>query len=320
MQRSGNIENARQVLQLLGLPRQQQNDRSALTLLALLNLPPGRQWVDAENPLLGITPIMDWVRQHYERFYKPNSRETFRKQTMHQFVQAGIALENPDKASRATNSPQYVYQIEPATLALLRTFGSSSWEVNLMGYLAEQGTLAARYAKEREQKLVPVQLAPGLTIALSPGDHSELIRAIIEGFAPRYAPGSQVVYVGDTGDKWGYFDAVLLTTLGIVVDAHGKMPDAVLYYTEKNWLLLVEAVTSHGPVDAKRHGELEHLFSQAKAGLIYVTAFPNRRVLARYLGDIAWETEVWVADAPSHLIHFDGERFLGPHNSTSPGT
>lgn len=122
-----------------------------------------------------------------------------------------------------------------------------------------------------------------------------------------------MVYVGDTGDKWGYFDAALLTTLGVAVATHGKMPDVVLYYAEKNWLLLVEAVTSHGPVDAKRHAELEHLFSQATAGLIFVTAFPNRKLLAHNLGKIAWETEVWIADAPSHLIHFDGERFLGPY-------
>ncbi len=122
-----------------------------------------------------------------------------------------------------------------------------------------------------------------------------------------------MVYVGDTGDKWGYFDAAMLSRLGVDVDSHGKMPDVVLHYTKKNRLLLIESVTSHGPVDGKRHSELTQLFSSAKAGLVYVTAFPNRAVMARYLTDIAWETEVWVADAPSHLIHFNGERFLGPY-------
>lgn len=314
MEVSENIESAKYILKLLGLPPEQQNDRSALTLLALLDLPPGKEWKAAQNPLLGITPIMDWVRQHYGRTYMPNTRETFRRQTMHQFVQAAVAFENPDKPDRATNSPQYVYQIEPTTLALLRTFGTPAWETNLNAYLAQQGTLAARYAKARKQTLVEVKLAPGLDIALSPGEHSQLIRSIIEEFAPRYAPGSRVVYIGDTGDKWGFFDATLLTSLAVTVDAHGKMPDVVLYYAAKNWLLLIEAVTSHGPVDAKRHTELEQLFSGATAGLIYVTAFPNRNLLARNLGKIAWETEVWIADAPSHLIHFDGERFLGPYN------
>jgi hypothetical protein len=168
---------------------------------------------------------------------------------------------------------------------------------------------------EREQNRIPMQIAPGKEITLSPGEHSELIRAIVEDFGPRFAPGSLLVYAGDTGDKWGYFDAALLSKLGVGVDSHGKMPDVVLHFVEKNWLLLIESVISHGPVDGKRHAELTKLFAGSTAGLVYVTAFPNRAIMGRYLSEIAWETEVWVADAPSHLIHFNGVRFLGPYNA-----
>jgi hypothetical protein len=307
------IEAAQQIIVSLGLPRAQQNERSALCLLALLNLTPGKAWADAENPLVGITPIMDWAREHYGKEYAPNTRETFRRQTMHQFCDAGLAVANPDQPTRPVNSPKWCYQIEPAALDLLRTFGTPAWHDSLTAYLAERETLVARYAKEREQNRIPVEIAPGQQITLSPGEHSELIRAIIEDFAPRFAPGSVLVYAGDTGDKWGYFDAPLLAGLGVHVDSHGKMPDVVLHYTAKNWLLLVESVTSHGPVDGKRHAELAKLFAGSTAGLVYVTAFPNRAIMGRYLGEIAWETEVWVADAPSHLIHFNGVRFLGPY-------
>jgi hypothetical protein len=308
------IEAAHQILVALGLPRTQQNERSALCLLALLNLTPGKPWSKAENPLMGITPIMDWARKHYDKEYAPNTRETVRRQTMHQFCDAGISLYNPDNPDRPVNSPKAVYQIEPAALALLRTFGSASWHDALTNYLAERETLVARYAKEREQNRIPVRIAPGKAITLSPGEHSELIRAVVEDFAPRFAPGSLLVYAGDTGDKWGYFDAPLLVELGVNVGAHGKMPDVVLHYTAKDWLLLVESVTSHGPVDGKRHSELANLFAESNAGLVYVTAFPSRAIMSRYLADIAWETEVWVADAPSHLIHFNGARFLGPYD------
>jgi hypothetical protein len=309
------IEAAQRIIIALGLPRAQRNERSALSLLALLNITPGKTWADAENPLVGITPIMDWAREHYGKEYAPNTRETFRRQTMHQFCDAGIALYNPDKPGRPVNSPKAVYQIEPVALALLRTFGSPAWHDRLAAYLAERETLIACYAKERGQNRVPVEIAPGNKITLSPGEHSELIQAIIENFAPRFAPGGVLVYAGDTGDKWGYFDAPLLTELGVNIDSHGKMPDVVLHYTAKNWLLLIESVTSHGPVDGKRHIELAKLFTGSTAGLVYVTAFPNRTAMSRYLGEIAWETEVWVADAPSHLIHFNGERFLGPYSA-----
>ena len=308
-----NIEAARQIIIALGLPRAQHNERSALSLLALLNLTPSKAWVNAENPLVGITPIMDWSYQHYGKQYAPNTRETFRRQTMHQFCDAGVSLYNPDKPDRPVNSPKAVYQIEPAAFVLLRTFGTDAWHEALTGYLAERETLVARYAKERQQNRIPVEIAPGKAITLSHGEHSELIRTIIEDFASRFAPGSVLVYAGDTGEKWGYFDAPLLAELGVDVDSHGKMPDVVLHYIERNWLLLVESVTSHGPVDGKRHAELAKLFAGSKAGLVYVTAFPNRAIMSRYLGEIAWETEVWVADAPSHLIHFNGVRFLGPY-------
>jgi len=310
------IKAAQEIIESLGLPTAQQNKRSALCLLALLNLTPRKTWVDSENPLMGITPIMEWVLKHYRKEYAANTREAFRRQTMHQFVNAGIALYNPDKPDRPVNSPKAVYQIEPATLKLLRSFGTVAWPEVLNTWLAERETLIARYAKERNQLCVPVQIAPNSEIRLSPGEHSELIRAIIEEFAPRYAPGSTLFYAGDTGEKWSYFDAVSMKALGVELGTKGKMPDVVLHYVEKNWLLLVESVTSHGPVDGKRHAELAQLFTESTSGLVYVTAFANRAAMARYLTEIAWETEVWVADAPSHLIHFNGERFLGPYSES----
>ncbi|MGH8476282.1 MAG: BsuBI/PstI family type II restriction endonuclease [Methylococcales bacterium] len=199
----GYIKSAHQVIISLGLPRAQQNERSALCLLALLNLTPGKAWADAENALVGITPVMDCALEHYDKEYAPNTRETVRRQTMHQFCDAGIALYNPDKPDRPVNSPKAVYQIEPAALALLRTFGTPAWHDALTAYLVARETLVARYAKEREQNRIPVEIAPGKKITLSPGEHSELIRAIIEDFAPHFAPGSVLVYAGDTGDKWG---------------------------------------------------------------------------------------------------------------------
>jgi hypothetical protein len=311
--RDKRINEAYQVLGSLGMPRGQLNERSALCLLALLNLTPEKSWAQAEDALIGITPIMVWAREHYQKEYAPNTRETIRRQSIHQFVDAGVALRNPDDPERKTNSPKTVYQVAPEALMLLRSFGTAAWHDNLTDYLAHRETLAAKYAQEREQNRIPVQIAPGKQVTLSPGKHSELIRAVIEDFGPRFAPGSVLIYAGDTGDKWGYFDAARLARLGVEVDLHGKMPDVALYDTERNWLLLVECVTSHGPMDGKRHAELAGLFAGSSAGLIYVTAFPNRAVMKRYLGEIAWETEVWVADAPSHLIHFDGERFLGPY-------
>jgi len=180
-------------------------------------------------------------------------------------------------------------------------------------YLTDARTLAQRYAQARDMQRIPLALASGVIIRLSPGGQNALVEKIINEFCPRFTPGGKPVYVGDTDKKWAYFDADYLRSLGITVEEHGKMPDLVVHFTEKNWLVLIEAVTSHGPVNPKRLTELRSLFVGSKAGLVFVTAFLNRRGLLRYLGEIAWETEVWVADAPDHMIHFNGERFLGPY-------
>ena len=307
------IQEALEILKALDFPRQQQNERSVLTLLALLDIKPNDPWKDASNPLIGITPMMEFFDKHYGKRYAPNSRETVRRQTVHQFVQAALIVPNPDKPSRPTNSPKAVYQIEPSALKLIRDFGKRSWNEYLRGYLRTVETLKKLYARERDMRRIPVNLANGHEIRLSPGGQNALVKKIIDDFCPLFTPGGHVIYVGDTQTKWAYFDSDELIALGVKIDAHGKMPDVVVHHVKKNWLVLIEAVTSHGPVNPKRRHELKELFSGSKVGLVYVTAFLDRHTMMKYLDDISWETEVWIAESPTHLIHFNGERFLGPY-------
>jgi adenine-specific DNA-methyltransferase len=307
------IEDARKVLQSLGLPKAQQNERSALVLLAILDLTPAKEWADAMNPLVGITPMMQFADKYYGKTYAPNTRETVRRQTVHQFIQAGVVVQNPDDPSRPINSGKNVYQIEERVLDLIRTYGTPSWNDALIAWLGSVETLKQRYARERAIRRIPVSIAEGREILLSPGGQNVLVKEIIDEFCPRFTPGSELLYVGDTDTKWAHFEAETLARLGVAVDQHGKMPDVVVYYRAKDWLVLIEAVTSHGPVDPKRRAELQELFAKCTAGLVYVTAFRSRHTMARYLTEISWETEVWVSDSPSHLIHFNGERFLGPY-------
>lgn len=308
------IREALTILNDLGLPRQQRNERSALTLLSLLGLKPGTNWEDATDPLMGITPMMDFFHEHYGKRYAPNTRETVRRQTVHQFMQAALIVANPDKPSRPTNSPKAVYQIEPSALKLLRGFGKPGWEGYLQKYLRTANTLKRLYARERDMRRLPVKLANGQEIRLSPGGQNVLVKKIIDDFCPLFTPGGCVIYVGDTQAKWAYFDSDALSVLGVEIEEHGKMPDVVVHHVERNWLVLIEAVTSHGPVNPKRRQELKELFSgSTAAGLVFVTAFVDRRAMLKYLNDISWETEVWIAESPTHLIHFNGERFLGPY-------
>lgn len=310
--RNARITEALYVLSQLGLPKKQQNTRSALSLLSLLDLKPGDKWAKASNPLIGITPMMKFFERHYNKTYAPNSRETVRRQTVHQFLQAGLVDINPDEPDRPTNSGKTVYQIRADALAVLQTYGTELWGTQLAAYHMTHPSLQARYDREMRSGTIRLIPSQGREVKLSSGRHNELVRDVWREFCPKFVPNGRLLYVGDTAKKLSYVDDTCTAVLRMRLDPHGKMPDMIIHDTKRDWVFLIEAVTSHGPIDSKRRIELEDLFSRVAAGLVYVTAFENMSMMKKYASDIAWETEVWIAESPHHMIHFDGERFLAP--------
>ncbi len=291
-----------------------------MTLLALLDLRPDASWSESANPMRGVSPIIDFANTWYRvraGGYAENTRETFRKNAIHYFVAAQLILVNPDQPNRPTNSPRTVYQITPGALAVLRTFESNNWEERIAGYLNATGSLVDRYAGRRTIEQLPLKRLTDQTFTLSPGPHSNLILQIVSAFASRFTPNATLIYTGDTGKKLkSYFDEDTLAQLGVTITSAGtKIPDVVIHHSAKGWLDLVEAFTSVGPISPLRKEQLEHLFRASTAPLVFVTAFPDRRTMARQAPNLAWETDVWMADAPDHLIHFNGQRFLGPYES-----
>ena len=308
------IDEAIQILVELGMPKEQQNIRSALCLLALLNLQKNTTWSNVGRPMLGVTPIMEWLEEYYETTYAPNTRETFRRQTLHQFIEGSIVEYNPDAPERPVNSPKACYQVAEETHNLLTQYGTGNWKKSMIQWKKNKRTLLEKYTQERNSNKIPVTFQ-GKQMLLSPGAHSTLIEEVVSEFGARFAPKAVVVYLGDTGAKQEFLDQVTLLSLGLRVDTKGKFPDVVLYLKDKNWLFLIEAVTSHGPIDGKRLLELKDLFSNCLADLIFVSAFPDKQTMAKYMPQLAWETEVWISETPSHMIHFDGDKFLGSYLS-----
>lgn len=306
-------DEALEIIKSLGLPRQQQNERSCLTLLALAGLKEEQPWTDTERPLLRIWDIMGWMRDRYGKDYAANSRETIRRQTIHQFEQARLVDRNPDDPKRPTNSGDTVYQLTEEAGKVLRAFGKKNFSAVCEKFIEQHGSLSAAYARARKQVMVPVTLPDGSKIKLSPGVHNELQRLIVEDFASRFAQGAVVVYLGDSAEKRLVIAGAILKSLKIPEMNHDKLPDVVLYNKKRNWLFLIEAVTSHGPVSAKRHAELEAVLHNCPAGRVYVTAFMDFTAFKKYASDIVWESEVWIAEFPDHMIHFDGDKFLGPY-------
>lgn len=301
------IEEARTILQELQVPVKQQSDLCCYVLLAMSGIGKHDKWETASNEWIRIHDIIAYTKQVYGITYAENSRETFRKQAMHHFRNAAFIENN----GLATNSPNYRYRLTDEMLALLKSFGTAAWTDSLTSFLQNHESLVQMYASKRTMQKMPVQVN-GEAFTFSPGKHNELQKAIIEEFAPRFAPNCECLYIGDTTEKDLVKNVDRLNSLGFEITLHDKMPDVVLYSEEKNWLYFIESVTSVGPMEPKRIKEIEEMTVGVKAGKIYVTAFLDFKTFKKFSESLAWETEVWIADMPDHMIHLNGDKFLGP--------
>ena len=304
-----NVEDARNILSLIGMPKAQQSDLCCYSLLALAGLGPNSQWENATENWLRIHDIIEFTKVNYDVVYAENSRETFRKQAMHHFRNAAIIEDN----GKPTNSPHYRYRLTWETLKLIQSYQSASWDDELGTFLSKHDKLVTIYASKKEMRKMPVKIN-GEDFTFSTGKHNQLQKAILEEFAPRFAPGSKCLYVGDTTVKDLVKDVDKLKELGFEITLHDKMPDVVLYKEDADWIYFIESVTSVGPMDPKRVLEIKEMTKDVKSGKIFITAFLDFQTYKKFAAQLAWETEVWLAERPDHMIHLNGDKFMGPRD------
>lgn len=302
------VTEAKRFLKLIGMPKAQCTDICCYTLLAMADIKPNTLWVEATNEWIRIHDIIQFSNNYYGTTYAENSRETFRKQAMHNFRIAALVEDN----GKATNSPNYRYRLTEEALKLVRAFLSFEWPEMLKQFFEFHDNLMNIYASKKEITMMPVKIN-GMDFKFSTGKHNELQKAILEEFAPRFAPNSECIYVGDTIEKDLVKDNEKLAQLGFEITLHDKMPDIVLYIEDKDWIYFIESVTSVGPMDPKRILELTEMTRNVTAGIIFVTAFLDFKTYKRFAETLAWDTEVWIAEMPEHMIHLNGDRFMGPH-------
>ena len=301
------ISETREFLKNIGMPKQQQADICCYVILAMAGIKPEMPWNEATNEWIRIHDIIQFANTYYGTSYAENSRETFRKQALHRFRTAALVEDN----GKATNSPNYRYRLTDETFQLIRNLDTNEWNKHLKLFLTYHEKLVDIYASKKKMTMMPVKIN-GDDFSFSAGKHNELQKAIIEDFAPRFAPNAECLYVGDTIEKDLVKNVEKLLELGFEITLHDKMPDVVLYREDKNWIYFVESVTSVGPMDPKRILEIEELTKNVSAGKIYVTAFLDFKTYKKFAEELAWETEVWIAEMTEHMIHLNGDRFMGP--------
>lgn len=264
-----------------------------------------------DNFSLKTRDVIDYVNKNFKEKISSGSYDDIRRKDLKLLTVAGVVLRSSPNS--ATNDSTRGYSINPLYANLVKDFGTKSWEQKVKDKLKGVEPLNQKLKRERDLKKVKVTLPSGGKIQFSAGEHNDLQKAIIEDFLPRYGFGAQVLYVGDTSDKYLHLEEAKLKELKFFEISHEELPDVIAYSKEKNWLYLIEAVHSSGPISEIRLLQLEKLTENCTADIVYVTAFLNRPKFRKFMAEIAWETEVWIADNPDHMVHFNGDKFLGPY-------
>ena len=301
-------------------------EKLALCLLSIAKLRPGDAWSEAwcwmEDPSSGrpmrTRDILRWQNEHWGENRSSGSYDLPRRDEIQPaLVPSGLVA--PGSATADTNDGQRGYTLTMEGAQLLRSFGTPAWDAELRRFREASPLIRDRLAKARAFAMVPVRLPDGTEIRLSAGKHNELQKAVIEAFLPRFAPGAELLYVGDTTAKsLSVAEQRSFDRIGLRKPERGnRLPDIIAYLPDKNWVLFIEAFNSSNPINEARHRVLERLAEGCAAGAVYVTTFLDRAAFARQAAKISWETEVWTADEPDHMIHFNGDRFLGPHTPSA---
>ena len=315
------VAQALQVLEGLGVPLDdltlRRKEKMAKAFLAVAGLKPGISWRDAkgngDHPPLQSRQIIKWMNTHLGENIADSSYDAIRRTDLVLPVAALIIQNSAKNPDANTNDGTRGFAVSPSAAHAIRQFGTPGWSAALGGFLQGRATLAAELQRNRNLARVAVTTSDGVALHFSPGKHNLLQKAIIEVFLPLFGYGAQVLYVGDTANKSLHVDQAGLAALRFFELAHDKLPDVVAYSASKNWLYLIEAVTTANPITEMRRRTLLELTETCTAEVIFVTAFPDRTIYRKFAKDIAWETEVWIANAPEHMIHLNGHKFLGPH-------
>lgn len=293
-------------------------ERLAMVFLALADVRTTSSWKKAKGydgqRSLRSRDIIEYLNAHFEEKLSRGSYDDIRTEELKPLAFGCLVVISVGKPNSSRNDPTRAYALPEEVAEALRMFGTRGWNSAVKNFLAEKQTLALALSHVRPTQTLPVKLPSGVTLEFSPGPHNRLQKAVIEEFLPRYGYGAEVLYVGDAASKYLIRDDVRLRELDFFELSHGELPDIVAYSEKRRWLYLIEAVHSSGPVSPIRHLELRRLTTRCKADIVYVTAFLDRKTFRKFAADISWETEVWIAETPDHLVHFNGDSFIGPHN------
>lgn len=289
------------------------NNMAARFILAATNITEDDVWNQAQNTGIQIHNALKFLNNNYKLNLKENTRESLRKNGPKKMETVGLAHDNVNEGI-PTNSSRRKWYLSDDFFKLIKLYDNKKLYKNaLCNFKKGHESRIALMKDKRNRAMIPINYN-GYKFKLTPGLHNILHKEVLQKFAPKFAGGSKLLYIGDTEKKDLKIDYALLHDLGFPMNMHELIPDIILYQEEKNWIFLIECVASTGPMSVDRVKEIRKAY-KGNSGLVFVTAFQDWREYKKFVESIAWETEIWIADFPDHMIHMNGNKFMGPYDS-----
>ncbi len=310
------INEALDILESVGIPMNSKSERGlermAVCFLAVAGVTD--DWSKAkENANLKSRDIIRIVNENFEENISSGSYDDIRRKDLKLLVLADIVVNSGVNKGSATNDPTRGYALHPDFKKLVVTYKTTDWNRALKSFNKNRPSLALILSRHRNLAKIPIKLPNGKPLELSLGEHNVLQKAIIEEFLPRFGADCEVLYIGDTSNKILHIEEAELKKLNFFELSHDELPDIIAFSRKSNWLYLIEAVHSSGPMNETRVLELKKMLKDCTSELIFITGFLTRSDFKKWMLEVAWETEVWIADNPDHLVHFNGHKFLGAY-------
>jgi hypothetical protein len=314
------VDEAIEMIVAFGVPltglTQRRKVKMAKAFLAVAAMKPGQKWAavksNDDGHRLRSREVIKWMNAHLSENISDGSYDDIRRKDLVLLVEAGIVIGAAQRENAKTNDGTRANALQPAFANVMRLYGEPEWRIALADVMKGRKKLIETLARKRGLARIPIQIG-NKEFSLSPGNHNLVQKAVIEKFLPLFGYGAEALYLGDTENKNLFYAPDKLKAFGFFELAHDKLPDVVAYRKKKNWLFLIEAVDTSNPITELRKEKFDALTKNCKPAIVYVTAFADRATFRKFSKDVAWETEVWIAESPDHMVHFNGDKFLGPY-------
>lgn len=301
------VDNINDILERLNFPKRHISEQTAICIMALADKTERTGLLSGHRSLSDgarIHDILNFARDVIKKRVAENTRESYRKTSLAPMMSFGVIVRH----QLSPRDPNTYYRLHPDFARILSESDNKERDKLISGFQAQHKIKERAVKSELLKGNVLIEIGDKKTFSLSPGAHSLLEKSIVEIFGHAFLRDPQVVYLGDANPKRSYQNRIVMRRLNFPINIALPLPDVILFSAEESRLVIVEAVSTSGPVNSIRLEQLQKFTKgPRKLGyrISYISAFPSRSIFRKFVEEIAWGSSVWIENEPHNIVHFE---------------